>query len=56
MTSPLDALRRTFPRIRLQISSNWKHRSHEDVRSGDSIARWAFGRGAYDSAALQELR
>jgi DNA-binding transcriptional LysR family regulator len=34
MTSPLDALRRTFPRIRLQISSNWSTDLIEDVRSG----------------------
>jgi DNA-binding transcriptional LysR family regulator len=34
MTSPLDALRRTFPRIRLQVSSNWSTNLIEDVRSG----------------------
>lgn len=34
MTSPLDALRRTFPRIRLQVSSNWSTDLIEDVRSG----------------------
>jgi DNA-binding transcriptional LysR family regulator len=34
MTSPFDALRRTFPRIRLQISSNWSTNLIEDVRSG----------------------
>ena len=34
MTTPLDALRRTFPRIRLQISSNWSTDLIEDVRSG----------------------
>jgi DNA-binding transcriptional LysR family regulator len=34
MTSPLDALRRTFPRIRLQIGSNWSTDLIEDVRSG----------------------
>jgi DNA-binding transcriptional LysR family regulator len=34
MTTPLDALRRTFPRIRLQVSSNWSTNLIEDVRSG----------------------
>jgi len=34
MTSPFDAVRRTFPRIRLQISSNWSTDLIEDVRSG----------------------
>lgn len=34
LTTPLDALRRTFPRIRLQISSNWSAGLIEDVRSG----------------------
>ena len=34
MTTPLDALRRTFPRIRLQVSSNWSTSLIEDVRSG----------------------
>ena len=34
VTSPLDALRRTFPRIRLQISSNWSTDLIEDIRSG----------------------
>lgn len=34
MTTPLDALRRTFPRIRLQISSHWSTFLIDDVRSG----------------------
>jgi DNA-binding transcriptional LysR family regulator len=34
MTSPFDAVRRTFPRIRLQISSNWSTDLIEDIRSG----------------------
>jgi DNA-binding transcriptional LysR family regulator len=34
LTTPLDALRRAFPRIRLQISSNWSSDLIEDVRSG----------------------
>jgi DNA-binding transcriptional LysR family regulator len=34
MTTPLDALRRTFPRIKLQISSNWSTDLIEEVRSG----------------------
>jgi DNA-binding transcriptional LysR family regulator len=34
LTTPLDALRRTFPRIRLQISSSWSADLIEDVRSG----------------------
>ena len=34
MTTPLDALRRTFPRIRLQVSSNWSTNLIEDVRGG----------------------
>lgn len=34
MTTPLDALRRTFPRIRLQVSSNWSADLLEDVRNG----------------------
>jgi DNA-binding transcriptional LysR family regulator len=34
MTTPLEALRRTFPRIRLQVSSNWSTNLIEDVRSG----------------------
>ncbi|WP_197521128.1 LysR family transcriptional regulator [Bradyrhizobium icense] len=34
MTAPLDALRRTFPRIRLQVSSNWSTNLLEDVCSG----------------------
>jgi DNA-binding transcriptional LysR family regulator len=34
LTTPLDALRRTFPRIRLQVSSNWSIDLIEGVRSG----------------------
>lgn len=34
MTTPLDALRRAFPRIRLQVSSNWSTYLIEDIRSG----------------------
>ncbi|WP_159591554.1 LysR family transcriptional regulator [Chelativorans xinjiangense] len=34
LTSPLDALRQSFPRIRLQVSSNWTTNLIEDVRSG----------------------
>jgi DNA-binding transcriptional LysR family regulator len=34
MTTPLDALRRTFPRIRLQVSSNWTADLIEEVRRG----------------------
>jgi DNA-binding transcriptional LysR family regulator len=34
LTTPLDALRRTFPRIRLQVSSNWSTDLIEGVRSG----------------------
>ena len=34
MTTPLDAVRRTFPRVRLQVSSNWSTNLIEDVRSG----------------------
>lgn len=34
MTTPLDALRRTFPRIRLQVSSNWSADLIEEVRRG----------------------
>ena len=34
LTTPLDALRRTFSRIRLQISSNWSADLIEDVRNG----------------------
>lgn len=34
LTTPLDALRRRFPRIRLQVSSNWTADLIEDVRSG----------------------
>ena len=34
ITTPLDALRRTFPRIRLRISSDWSTNLIEQVRSG----------------------
>jgi DNA-binding transcriptional LysR family regulator len=34
MTTPLDALRRAFPRIKLHISSNWSTNLIEEVRSG----------------------
>jgi DNA-binding transcriptional LysR family regulator len=34
MTTPLDALRRTFSQLRLQISSHWSTFLIEDVRSG----------------------
>lgn len=34
LTTPLDALRQAFPRIRLQVSSNWSTNLVEDVRSG----------------------
>jgi len=34
MTTPLDVLRRTFPRIKLQVSSNWTTNLIEEVRSG----------------------
>lgn len=34
LTSPLDTLRRAFPRIRLQVSSNWSKNLIEEVRSG----------------------
>ena len=34
MTTPLDAVRRSFPRLRLQISSHWSTFLIEDVRSG----------------------
>lgn len=34
MTTPLDALRRSFPRLRLQVSSDWSTNLIEDVRSG----------------------
>lgn len=34
LSSPLEALRRHFQRIRLQISSNWSSGLIEDVRSG----------------------
>jgi DNA-binding transcriptional LysR family regulator len=34
LTTPLDALRRTFPRIRLQVGSNWSAALIEDIRNG----------------------
>lgn len=34
LLTPLDSLRQTFPRIRLQVSSNWTTNLIEDVRSG----------------------
>ena len=34
LTAPLDVLRRTFPRIRLQVSANWSANLVEEVRSG----------------------
>lgn len=34
MTSPLDALRRTFPRVKLQVSSDWSTNLIVEVRSG----------------------
>lgn len=34
LTTPLDAVRRLFPRIQLQISSNWSMGLIEDIRSG----------------------
>jgi DNA-binding transcriptional LysR family regulator len=34
LTTPLDALQRTFPRITLQVSSNWSTGLIESVRSG----------------------
>lgn len=34
LTTPLDALWRSFPRIRMQVSSNWSIGLIEDVRSG----------------------
>ena len=34
LTTPLDALRRNFPRIRLQVSSNWSASLVEEVRGG----------------------
>ncbi|MES2600301.1 MAG: LysR family transcriptional regulator [Pseudomonadota bacterium] len=34
LTSPLDTLRRAFPRIKLQVSSNWSKNLIEEVRSG----------------------
>ena len=34
LTSPLDKVRRAFPQIRLQVSSNWSKNLIEEVRSG----------------------
>jgi len=34
LTAPFDALRRTFQRVRLQVSSNWSTALIEDVRVG----------------------
>ena len=34
LTKPLDTLRRTYPRLRLQISSNWTSGLIEEVRTG----------------------
>jgi DNA-binding transcriptional LysR family regulator len=34
LTSPLDALRRSYPRIRMQVSSNWSTGLIEEVRGG----------------------
>ena len=34
LTTPLDALRQKFPRIRLQVSSHWTANLIEEVRSG----------------------
>lgn len=34
LTSPLDELRRRFPKVQLRISSNWTSRLVEEVRSG----------------------
>lgn len=34
LTAPLEALRQLYPRVRLQISSNWSIGLIEDVRSG----------------------
>ena len=34
LTTPLDALRRTFPRIRLKVSSNWSTNLIDEIRSG----------------------
>ena len=34
LTSPLDAVRRSFPRIRMQVSSNWSTSLIEEVRGG----------------------
>ncbi|MCZ0736456.1 LysR family transcriptional regulator [Phreatobacter sp. AB_2022a] len=34
LTSPIDALRRAFPRVRMQVSSNWSAGLIEDVKAG----------------------
>lgn len=34
LTTPIDVLRRAFPRIRLQVSSNWSSGLIEEIRSG----------------------
>lgn len=34
LTTPLDAIRRKFPRIRLQVSSNWSTDLLDELRSG----------------------
>lgn len=34
LTTPLDAIRRKFPRIRLQVSSNWSTGLIDELRSG----------------------
>lgn len=34
LTTPLDALRRTFPHLKLQISSNWSTGLVDDIRAG----------------------
>ncbi|MBD9541440.1 LysR family transcriptional regulator [Ensifer sp. ENS04] len=34
LTSPLDALRRSFPLIRMQVSSNWSANLIDEVRNG----------------------
>jgi len=34
LTTPLDSVRRTFPRVKLQVSSNWSKNLIEEVRSG----------------------
>lgn len=34
LTTPLDALRKTFPKVRLQVSCNWSTNLIEEVRKG----------------------